>query len=59
MENMMKKKMQIETTRRVDVNKRTVTTHIYRLLQGIKFGHYFLFRLLATSWPKLRFATAK
>ena len=47
---------------RVDVNKRTVTTNYYSHA-GNQFGHnmtsysYFLSLELATSWPKLRFAT--
>ena len=47
--------------RGVDVNKRTVTTYIFNLLQGIRFGHYmssclFLSLLLTTFWLKLRYA---
>ena len=48
-------------TRGVDVNKRSVTTHSCSLLYSIRFGHFmssclYLSLLLATSWPKLRFA---
>ena len=51
----------VECIRGVDSNKRTVATHSYSLLLGIRIGHYmsnclFLSLLLATSWPKLRFA---
>ena len=48
--------------RGIDVIKRTVTTHFYNVLQGIRYGHnmtsyaYFLSLLLATSWRQLIFS---
>ena len=30
----------LDSNKGIDVNKRTVTTQFYNLLQGMRFGHY-------------------